>query len=137
MGPVFADTFYWVALTNVKDAAHEQAKTFSRSNSLSSIVTTELVLIEYLNYFAAWGSDLRLMALANTRGLLPSSTVQVVPCTTGAFQDGLSLYAERPDKGYSLTDCISMQTMRREGLTEVLTNDRHFEQEGFRTLFRD
>ena len=23
-----------------------------------------------------------------------------------------------------------MQTMRREGLTEVLTNDRHFEQEG-------
>jgi predicted nucleic acid-binding protein len=38
--------------------------------------------------------------------------------------------------GYSLTDCISMQTMRREALTEVLTNDRHFEQEGFRALFR-
>jgi predicted nucleic acid-binding protein len=29
-----------------------------------------------------------------------------------------------------------MQTMRGEGLTEVLTNDRHFEQEGFRALFR-
>ncbi len=29
-------------------------------------------------------------------------------------------------KGYSLTDCISMQTMRREGLTEILTSDRHF-----------
>jgi len=27
--------------------------------------------------------------------------------------------------------------MRREGLTEVLTNDRHFEQEGFRAPFRD
>jgi len=27
--------------------------------------------------------------------------------------------------------------MRKEGLTEVLTNDRHFEQEGFRALFRD
>ena len=47
------------------------------------------------------------------------------------------LYAARPDKGYSLADCISMQTMRKEGLTEVLTNDRHFEQEGFRALFRD
>ncbi len=45
---------------------------------------------------------------------------------------GLQLYRDRPDKRYSLTDCISMQTMRREGLTEVLTNDRHFEQEGFR-----
>ncbi len=30
-----------------------------------------------------------------------------------------------------------MQTMRREGLTEALTNDRHFEQEGFQALFRD
>ena len=45
--------------------------------------------------------------------------------------------AARPDKGYSLTDCISMATMRKKGLTEVLTNDRHFEQEGFRALFRD
>jgi hypothetical protein len=26
--------------------------------------------------------------------------------------------------------------MRREGLTAALTNDRHFEQEGFRALFR-
>jgi len=30
-----------------------------------------------------------------------------------------------------------MLTMRREGLTVALTNDRHFEQEGFRALFRD
>jgi len=29
-----------------------------------------------------------------------------------------------------------MQAMRREELTDVLTNDRHFEQEGFRALFR-
>jgi len=42
-----------------------------------------------------------------------------------------------PDKGYSLTDCISMNTMRAEGLTEILTNDVHFTQEGFRALFRD
>ncbi len=54
-----------------------------------------------------------------------------------SFISGLQLYRARSDKGYSMTDCISMQTMRREGLTEVLTNDRHFEQEGFRTLFRD
>jgi predicted nucleic acid-binding protein len=29
-----------------------------------------------------------------------------------------------------------MQVMRREELTEVLTNDRHFTQEGFHILFR-
>jgi hypothetical protein len=29
-----------------------------------------------------------------------------------------------------------MQIMHREEFSEVLTNDRHFEQEGFRALFR-
>ena len=56
--------------------------------------------------------------------------------TRESFLSGMALYEARPDKGYSLVDCISMQTMRKEGLTEVLTNDRHFEQEGFRALFR-
>jgi predicted nucleic acid-binding protein len=68
---------------------------------------------------------------------LRDSGVQVIAQTRASFLRGLDLYASRPDKGYSLTDCISMQTMRREGLTDVLTNDRHFEQEGFRALFRD
>jgi uncharacterized protein len=54
-----------------------------------------------------------------------------------SFLAGLELYRARPDKGYSLVDCISMQTMRLEGLKEALTNDRHYEQEGFRALFRD
>jgi predicted nucleic acid-binding protein len=58
---------------------------------------------------------------------------EIAPCILSGFE----LYVARPDKGYSLTDCISMQTMRRDGLTDVLTNDRHFEQEGFRALFRD
>jgi len=30
-----------------------------------------------------------------------------------------------------------METMRPEGLNEALTNDKHFEQEGFHALFRD
>ena len=66
---------------------------------------------------------------------LTSRTVRVVPQSHESFLDGLALYEARPDKGYSLTDCISMQTMRREGLTDALTNDRHFEQEGFRAVF--
>jgi len=45
------------------------------------------------------------------------------------------LYEQRPDKEYSLTDCISMQVMKAMGITEVLTHDRHFVQEGFIILF--
>jgi len=33
------------------------------------------------------------------------------------------------------TNCISMHVRRREGLTVMLSNDRHFEQEDFRILF--
>jgi len=61
----------------------------------------------------------------------------VLPQTHATFSAGFDLYANRPDKGYSLADCISMQTMRREGITDALTDNRHFEQEGFRALFRD
>jgi predicted nucleic acid-binding protein len=70
-------------------------------------------------------------------GILASSVIRVIPQSRESFLAGLQLYRACPDKGYSLVDCISMQTMRKEGLTEVLTNDWHFEQEGFRALFRD
>ena len=73
----------------------------------------------------------------NVRDMLEDPSIRVIPQSRDSFLGGITLYAARLDKGYSLTDCISMQTMRREGLTDVLTNDRHFEQEGFHTLFRD
>lgn len=57
-------------------------------------------------------------------------------CSTYLFRYcGNPLYESRPDKGYSLTDCLSMHVMRREGLTHILTNDHHFTQEGFHILF--
>ena len=54
---------------------------------------------------------------------------------SGGFSDALSLYERRPDKGYSLTDCRSMLLMRQRGLTDILTHDHHFTQEGFTILF--
>ena len=80
---------------------------------------------------------MRRKAVTNVQHILDDPGVQVVPQSRESFLSGIALYEARPDKGYSLTDCISMQTMRNKGLTEALTNDRHFEQEGFRALFRD
>jgi uncharacterized protein len=59
----------------------------------------------------------------------------VLPQTSTDFQAALTLYAARPDKGYSLTDCRSMPAMKGRGIVEVLTHDQHFSQEGFTTLF--
>lgn len=132
MNAVFADTFYWIALTSPMDAAHERAKQYS-----NDIVTTEEVLTEYLNFFCSSPERLRCKAAAGVGAILQDRTVRVIPQSHQSFLFGLELYTVRRDKGYSLTDCISMQATRRECLTDVLTNDRHFEQEGFRALLRD
>jgi uncharacterized protein len=86
--------------------------------------------------FCSSDEGLRADAAKIVRTILTANTVRVVPQSHQGFLDGLAFYEARPDKGYSLTDCVSMQTMRREGLTDVLTNDRHFEQEGFQAVFR-
>ena len=100
-----------------------------------TVVTSDEVLTEFLAFCASDGT-LRGVAGRAVSGLLNSPDIHVIPQSRDSFMAGLALYNSRPDKGYSLTDCISMQTMRREGLTDVLTNDRHFEQEGFRAIFR-
>lgn len=135
MKPVFADTFYWIALSNPKDDAHRQVLEFSKQPDIGPIVTTDEVLIEFLAYCAS-DPRLRIEAVALSEDLLHSQSVIVIPQTRRSFLAGLELYRARPDKEYSLTDYISMQTMRRAGLTDALTNDRHFRQERFNALFR-
>jgi predicted nucleic acid-binding protein len=136
MNVIFADTFFWIAITNTRDQAHEKAKFVARSKQFDAICTTEEVLTEYLNFFAGWGPNLRQKAALNVQNILENSTISVIAQTSGSFRSGLALYRTRFDKGYSLTDCISMELMRSEGITEALTNDSHFEQEGFRAIFR-
>jgi len=101
------------------------------------IITSADVLVEYLAFFAKAGPHVRAQAGRLVARLLQDPRVVVVPQSHKLFLDGLDLYRGRLDKGYSLTDCISMLIMRRQGITEILTHDRHFEQEGFRALFRD
>ena len=131
MTPVFGDTYYWIALTLPDDEAHSQAH-----EVVNDIVTTEEVLTEYLTFFSQSPQRLRRLADTNVDAILDTPSVRVIPASHESFIAGLELYRSRPDKGYSLTDCISMQVMRRERLSEALTNDRHFEQEGFHAIFR-
>jgi predicted nucleic acid-binding protein len=70
-----------------------------------------------------------------THNLRNNPTVDVLPQTRADFDAALALYEARPDKEYSLTDCRSVLALRALGISEVLTNDRHFTQEGFSILF--
>jgi uncharacterized protein len=128
---VFADTLYWVAITHRKDQWHQAVVRVSRDLAGCHLVTTDEVLTEVLAAFCEAGPLLRQRAVTLVRNLHKKSTVTVHPPSRDTFLTGLNLYEARPDKGYSLTDCISMNVMQREGITEVLTHDDHFAQEGF------
>jgi uncharacterized protein len=136
MSRFFVDTFYWTALSNRHDQWHAQVSAFNHTLRAYHLHTTDEVLAELLTFCSEGSPQTRRQAARFARNILVDPHVTVIPQTHASFLAGLALYESRPDKHYSLTDCISMHTMRSEGLTEVLTNDRHFEQEGFRILFR-
>lgn len=136
MSPVFADTFYWAALLNPRDSLHQEAVAAGKSLNKTTVVTTDEVLIEVLTFFAGSGPQVRERTASFVRSLYLDPQVEIKAQSRDSFLAGLDLYEARLDKGYSLTDCISMNTMRVEGIADILTNDVHFAQEGFRALFR-
>ena len=97
----------------------------------ASLVTTEEVLSEFLTAVSAQAERTRRLACRLVHEILTDPAIEVVAQSHESFLAGLELYERRPDKDYSLTDCISMNVMRRKGIREILTNDRHFSQEGF------
>jgi predicted nucleic acid-binding protein len=130
MNRTFADTVYWVARINPRDQWHGAYQAIG----VLKLVTTDEVLDEVLAHFSAFGPAMRTRAAAIIRHILNHPDIEVVPQSRQTFLDALVLYEARPDKDYSLTDCASMATMRAQGLTEVLTRDAHFAQEGFALL---
>jgi uncharacterized protein len=134
MKRVFADAMYWIAAANRKDQWYSKVIGVMRSLGPATLVTTEDVLDEFLTHYSGHGPSLRNVAARTVEKALLNPLVIVRPQSHQSFLDGFALYKARPDKEYSLTDCISMQAMRAEGITEILTNDGHFTQEGFTIL---
>ena len=132
---LFADTFYWVALLNPRDAFHVVVMGYSRALQGARVVTTDEVFTEVLNFWSNAGRYGRGLAAAQVRSLRHDPLIDVLPQTRADFDAALALYEARPDKAYSLTDCRSMLALRALGMTEVLSNDHHFTQEGFTISF--
>lgn len=100
------------------------------------LVTTDEVLTEFLTALSCGGPEVRNVAVEMVRAIMDDSEVKVVAQFREGFLGGMDRYAAREDKSYSLTDCVSMNVMDSLEMKEVLTNDHHFEQEGFVVLIR-
>lgn len=130
MPQFFVDTWYWIAELRYSDADHVKAKLLARKYSGARLITHDGVLTELLAFFSGFGQVWRYKASQAVR-MLAGRRVEVIPQDRALFLKALALYEERPDKGYSLVDCISFVVMRERGITHALTNDHHFTQEKF------
>lgn len=124
MKSVFADSYYFFALVNRNDAAHSKVKILSSAHEIT-IVTSAFILIELCDGLCK--PHHRIVASELIRSLQEDLHVLIIPPTLALFEQGIELYANRPDKDWSLTDCLSFVVMNRYGITEALTGDRHFQ----------
>jgi uncharacterized protein len=129
----FADTFFFLALINPRDAAHARAVAAAKIRT-GPVLTTAWVLTEVADGLAATPDRHLLQKILANLDHEPRDIV--VPASQDLFDQGLRLYLARPDKGWSLTDCISFVVMGERNVTEALTADHHFEQAGFVALLK-
>jgi len=131
---IFLDTAYLLALINPADAWRDQALEWS-GRIAEPLVTTEAVLTEVAD--ALCRSQRRGWAVEAIRDIRADQEVTCVPGGAELFTGAFEFYASRPDKDWSLTDCISFVVMRERGIERALTSDVHFTQAGFRALLRE
>jgi len=130
---IFVDTGYLLALLTPDDELFDRAQRWANAIH-EPLITTEYVLVELVNALSA-PID-RPTVQAAVVEIRSSHNWELVHATPELFTEGLSLHGSRPDKHWSLTDCVSFTIMQQRGLRQALAFDHHFEQAGFECLLR-
>jgi predicted nucleic acid-binding protein len=133
---VFLDASFAVALASKGDQHFEQARKLSVELRWQRVpmVTTRAVVLEIGNALAR--ARHRQAAGQILAALETDPLVEIAPLSEPLYERGWALYRQRPDREWSLTDCISFAVMEERRLRDALTADEHFEQAGFRALLR-
>ena len=134
MERVFADTGYWIALLNPRDDLHQKASATSRDYTPNQIVTSEMVLTEFLNSFSDYGPGLRQAAARAVVSLRDTAQIVIVPQTGQLFKNALKRYQDMADKaGASQIAPVSWSWKRIDSRQRLLTtgisprlDSRHF-----------
>jgi predicted nucleic acid-binding protein len=133
MNTVFLDTVGLIAVWDEADQWHAAAEAaFGQIMSeRRPFVTTTFILLECGNYAARRPYRQEVSVL---RQKLEVRNELVVP-TEQDWQVAWQAY-ERGDAAQAgIVDHVSFQVMRRLGITEAFTNDKHFQAAGFTVLF--
>jgi uncharacterized protein len=133
----FIDTSGFYALLVERDEMHQRAASILKQAQKyrTRFATTDYVLDETATLLVARGfGHLVSPFLQSTL----KSTVCAVEWTgPEEFASATTFMAKHIDQGWSFTDCVSFQTMKKRRLRQVLTKDEHFNKAGFSALLRD
>lgn len=104
MTSVFGDTSYFLAMLVPTDANHAAARRWAQRNRMP-IVASDYVLLEIGNYLSP--ASVRGLFFPFLQALRSDRRVTIVPASADLPARGIDLFRSRPDKNWSLTDCIS------------------------------
>ena len=116
------------------DALHRRALMWANIIS-EPLLVTEYVVWETTNALSAPRDRAKGHLILSQIEASPRS-YELIHASRELFLAGMSLHRERPDKYWSLTDCISFHIMSERGVLSALAFDQHFEQAGFQALLR-
>jgi predicted nucleic acid-binding protein len=131
---MFLDTSGLLCLHHKPEPFHDQARTLykqARIRLTHSYVLAEFVALATIRRLP------RLPALTYINDLLENPDIETIWVDETLHRAAMTLLLARQDKTYSLCDAVSFVLMQRRNITEGLTTDHHFEQEGFRRLLRE
>ena len=130
---IFVDTAGWIALGNKDDRWHREAMEADREmrRYRARRITTDAVLIEIGNSLCRLSlRPLAIKLIEEIRLTERLGMTEVVQVDRELLEQGFA-FQNRPDKEWSLTDCISFAVMQKRSVWRALTTDHHFEQAGF------
>ena len=125
-----------MALIHASDPLRERVEQVTNQLGDRRIVTSELVLVEVLNYFARHGELARSKAAQTVFQLLDDQDVEIVEYNATHFKASVARYESRLDQSWSLVDCSSFLLMEERGIQDALAYDVDFVQAGFNALLR-
>jgi len=130
---MFVDTSGFFSIHSEADKHHEKADEIYNHSWFR--LTTNYVLDEFVALASARKLS-REKILAFSEEVLIDETVEIVWINKNLHTKAVELLKKRKDKSYSLCDAVSFAIMRERRITEALSTDHHFEQEGFIRLLK-
>ncbi len=125
-GTVFVDASAWVAITNRKDAFHEEALRLFRRLLQSK---TPLITSTWTAYEALTIVKTRLgysQAEKLWERIRRPSIVELVAVDERIEAEALELFWQYRDKDWGVVDCASLVVMDEAGCNQAFAFDRHF-----------